>query len=102
MLKPHGQTSLFSPDASAPVQHDTIHCGHCERIVKTKAGSASTVYILSTLEQWVDHNGPHCSIRHTEVPGAFCKTCMRAICRRCHEVVQTCTPFEQKIDQMEA
>lgn len=90
MLKPKGYAVIVSP--AQPVREfDSITCGHCQRVVFVKAGSASTVYLIPTR--------PLGSYR--EEPGASCRCCMRAVCLACH-AKGTCTPWEQALERSEA
>lgn len=74
-----------------PVEYDTLTCGHCQRIVFVKPGSAGTIYLV------VDR----AATTFREEPGAFCRVCMRPVCLPCHDVGR-CTPWEQKIEASEA
>lgn len=88
MLRPKGYATITDP-ADPVVEYDTCNCGHCQRIIFTKPGSAQTVYLF---------------IRQHEVKeemGAFCRVCMRPVCLQCHDM-GTCTPWERQIEQMEA
>lgn len=87
MLRPQGQATVYGDRL---IEHDTIACGHCNRIIFVKPGSASTVYIFYQLI------GPP-----REEPGAFCRVCMRPVCLRCHDV-GTCTPLERHLEELEA
>jgi hypothetical protein len=88
MLRPHGYVTVYGERGL--IEHDSITCGHCNRIVFVKPGSASTVYVLPQL------TGPP-----LETPGAMCHVCMRAVCLSCHEEGR-CLPLERRIEQMEA
>jgi hypothetical protein len=77
--------------AEAPlVERDSISCGHCNRLVFVKPGTAFTVYLFPQLI------GPD-----KEEMGAACRVCMRNICLTCHGV-GTCTPLERRLEQIEA
>lgn len=89
MRRPHGHLQIFDPDGPL-IERDTVVCGHCQRIVPVKPGSASTVYLIS-----------HRDGRITEESGAFCRVCMRPVCLSCHDV-GTCRTFEAWLEQVEA
>ena len=92
MRRPGGYSILLDPGQREPVaERDTITCGHCQAIVTTKPGSAATVYLLFDPQTWRWH----------EAMGAFCRTCMRPVCLRCHHK-GTCTTWERMLEQMEA
>lgn len=88
MRRPQGYATVVDPDRPL-VERDTVSCGHCNRIVFTKPGSASTVYLIQHRDQ-----------RWTEEPGAFCRVCMRAVCLPCHDV-GSCLPLERWLYQQE-
>jgi hypothetical protein len=88
---PTGYATILDPDRPL-VERDTCTCGHCQRIIFTKPGSAQTVYLLQVSivpDVW------------KEEPGAFCRVCMRPICLPCHGVGR-CTPWERQIEAAEA
>lgn len=90
MRRPLGYAQIVDPDRPL-VERDTITCGHCQQIVLTKPGSASTVYLILRSVQpevW------------EEEPGAFCRICMRPICLTCHGHGR-CTPWERLVAQAE-
>ena len=86
MLRPGGYLTIVDP-GHPTVEQDTCGCGHCSRILLTKAGSASTVYLLPTATPG----------QYTEEPGAFCRVCMRPVCLPCHDK-GTCTPWERQLE----
>ena len=90
MLRPHGYVTIVEPEKPT-TEIDCCSCGHCHAIILTKAGSASTVYLLPTLT-------PH---RYREEPGAFCRVCMRPVCLACHALGR-CTPWEKRLERSEA
>ena len=88
MRRPAGYAVIVDP-AQSMWERDSISCGHCQRVVFVKPGSASTVYLVQqTVSAW------------TEEPGAFCRVCMRPICLPCHEVGR-CRPWELMIEASE-
>ena len=95
MRHAQGYGLWVDPDAGVPLQErDSIACGHCNRGVFVKPGSATTVYLiqhidLTTKRMW-----------WTEEPGAFCRCCMRPVCLPCDDI-GTCTPLEAFLEQME-
>lgn len=89
MRRPQGYATFSSPDAPV-IERDTASCGHCNRVVFVKPGTASTVYLFPQMQ------GPD-----KEEPGAMCRVCMRAICLACC-AQGSCTPLERRIEQMEA
>ena len=90
MRNPHGYAAWTDPNAPATTERDTITCGHCNRIVFVKPGTASTVYVF-----------PQPAGPDKEDAGAGCRVCMRAICLTCHDA-GTCTPLERRLEQAEA
>ena len=97
MLRPQGYLQVIDPDCQT-VERDTITCGHCQRVVFTKPGTASTVYLIPAKPR-----GPHdldALKRQEEVPGAFCRVCMRSVCLQCHDL-GTCRPAEKFLEQVE-
>jgi len=92
MLRADGYALIVDPTIGRPiVEYDTIQCGHCQRIVRVKPGTAATVFLLPT-------DVPH---MHKEEAGAFCGRCMRAICLPCHHA-GVCRPFELWLDEQES
>jgi hypothetical protein len=85
---PRGYATIVDPDRPT-WERDAIGCGHCQRIVFVKPGSATTVYLIQ-----------HRDGRWTEEAGAFCRVCMRPVCLPCHKL-GTCTPFERMLEQQE-
>jgi hypothetical protein len=85
-----GRASLTLPDEARPVEHDTLTCSHCQRVVCVKPGSASTVYRIwsQSQQQWVDKMG------------AFCRVCMLPICLAC-EPIGRCIPWERRLEASE-
>ena len=88
MRSPLGIVQVFCDDGRT-IERDTITCGHCNRIVLVKPGTASTVYVFPQMA------GPD-----KEEPGAFCRMCMKPVCLRCHDV-GTCAPLMKQIEAME-
>lgn len=84
-----GYATITMPDAPM-LECDTRTCGHCQRIVFVKPGTASTVYLVSHRDGSV-----------TEEMGACCRVCMSAICLSCLDV-GTCTPWERRMEQSES
>ncbi len=89
MLRPHGYATITDP-AAPLVEYDTAGCGHCQRVIFTKPGSAQTVYLFP------QRVGPP-----KEEMGAFCRVCMRPVCLPCHEAGR-CTPWEKQLEAMES
>lgn len=87
MRRPQGYAQVIGVGV---VEHDSITCGHCSRIVLVKPGTAATVYVLPQMQ------GPA-----KEEPGAMCRVCMRHVCLKCHAHGH-CAPLEKQIEQMEA
>jgi hypothetical protein len=85
-----GYATLVDPDAPL-VERDTCTCGHCQRVIFIKPGSASTVYLIFDRVGW----------RWQEEAGAFCRVCMRPICLSCCAVGR-CTPWERQLEASEA
>jgi hypothetical protein len=88
MLRPGGYAQILDPDAPL-IERDTCACGHCNKVIFVKPGSATTVYLLQ-----------HRDGRWTEEAGAFCRVCMRPVCLRCHDL-GSCLPLERWLDQQE-
>ena len=87
MLRPKGYVQVFGYNV---IERDSITCGHCNKIVMVKPGTATTVYLLPQIV------GPD-----KEEPGAMCKQCMSAICLECYDK-GVCLPLMKQIEQMEA
>src|SRR5260221_10768900 len=85
-----GYLTIVEPDRPL-VERDTITCGHCQRIIITKANSGSTVYLV------VDR----ATNQIREEPGAFCRHCMRPVCLspRC---LAACLVWEQQLERSES
>ena len=88
MLRPQGYAQIIEPVQI--VERDTASCGHCNRVIFVKPGTATTVYLIQ-------HRDGH----WTEEPGAFCRVCMRPVCLRCHDI-GTCVPVERLLERLEA
>ncbi len=88
MRRPQGYATIFEP--SSNIEYDTITCKHCQRIVRVKPGTGSTVYLL------FDDQG-----HVTEEMGAFCRHCMAPVCLPCDDVGR-CIPWEKQMECMEA
>lgn len=91
MYRPQGYAIVLDPDQPT-VERDTITCGHCQRIVFVKPGTGATIYLILTRESLGTYR---------EVPGAFCRVCMRAVCLSCHRAGH-CTPWERMLEESEA
>lgn len=87
MLRPQGYVQVV--EGSTNMEFDSMTCGHCNQIVLVKPGTALTVYLIPQRE------GPL-----KEVPGAFCRQCMKGICVRC-ERDGRCIPLMRRIEAME-
>lgn len=87
MPKPGGYITVVDPDRPL-LELDTITCRHCQAVTVLKPGSGGTVYLMSD------------GLRTVEVPGAFCRLCMAAVCPTCGDA-GTCTPWEARLDAME-
>jgi hypothetical protein len=90
MLRPHGY-GVWVGEAGT-VERDTCSCGHCTAVIFVKPGTAATTYLVY---------GDDPRLPPREVPGAFCRVCMRPVCLRCHAAGR-CVPFERMIEQQEA
>lgn len=95
MRRAHGYATIVEPGRPT-VEIDTLQCGHCQRIVFTKAGTAATVYLLPISPVTTETVG-----HYQEEPGAFCRVCMRPICLPCHDLGR-CHPWEQQIEAAES
>lgn len=87
---PTGYATLTDPDQPL-VEFDTVTCGHCQRVIRVKPGTAATTYLL------LDHQ----TLRSREEPGAACRVCMRPVCLACCADGR-CTPWERRLEAMEA
>ncbi len=84
-----GGYATFTGEAAVR-EYDTCSCGHCGKILFTKPGTVSTVYLIPTRSGgWL------------EEPGAGCRVCMRPVCLPCHDV-GACRPVEQLLEFLEA
>lgn len=94
--KVQGYALVIDPDPRrgglGQVEYDTKQCGHCQAVIFTKPGTASTVYLIPVSRQ---------PGKFLEEPGAGCRVCMRAICLPCCDL-GVCTPWERQMEQMEA
>ena len=85
-----GYGIIVDPGISGqPWERDSVSCGHCNKVIWTKPGSASTVYLIL-----------HRDGRWTEEAGAMCRICMRSVCLPCHDH-GACVPFEQWLLEQE-
>jgi hypothetical protein len=75
MRNPHGYLVINDPDKPL-VEYDTVTCCHCNKVT-----------II-----------PH-RCDPSEL-GGFCTMCMGYTCKDCAD--KDCTPFEKKLEQMEA
>jgi len=85
-----GYATVVDPDHPT-VERDTITCGHCQRVIVVKPGTASTVYLIFNRARW----------QWEEEAGAFCRVCMSPICLPCCDAGR-CTPWERKLEASEA
>lgn len=76
MRNPGGYATIVNPDGHVE-ETDTFTCTHCNQVVFVKPATDPTEM------------------------GGFCLSCMRHICGPCADLGR-CTPFEKKIEQMEA
>jgi hypothetical protein len=74
MRRPQGYAVITDPYAPTR-EADTFTCCHCNRITFVKPPPEP-------------------------MPGGFCRMCMKCICDACCDL--GCTPFEKKLEQMEA
>jgi len=99
MRKPGGYVTIVDPDAPL-AEYDTASCGHCQRILLTKPGSAATTYLLPVYPVTRETVG-----HYHEVPGAFCRICMRPICLPCYDRSLTasipCVVWERRLEASE-
>jgi hypothetical protein len=66
-------------------------CGHCQRVVFVKPGTACTVYLIFDRASW----------QWKEEPGAFCRVCMRPVCLA-HRCLDSCLVWEKQLEASEA
>jgi len=92
-----GYLSIVDPDKPL-FERSTITCGHCQKVVFVKPGTASTVYLIPIRPK--DEHDLVVIGQFIEEPGAFCRVCMRAICLTCCDT-GTCRTWEQMIEAME-
>lgn len=92
-MEARGYAIITDPDARAGVaaEWDTITCIHCQRIIRVKAGTASTVYLL-----WKPAEN-----RWVEEPGAMCALCNRPVCLHCHDLGACPGPWEKQMEVLE-
>lgn len=76
MRNAQGYLVITDPNSRGPVEHDTFTCHHCNRIVVVPTKAAP------------------------DTVGGFCRMCMKMVCPSCVE--GNCTPFEKKMEAMEA
>ncbi len=89
MLRPQGYATILDP-AHPLVEYDTVTCCHCGRIIFTKPGTVSTVYLVLD---------PH-TRQWTEEDGAGCWHCGKPVCLPCHDL-GTCVPMERQLERAE-
>lgn len=85
-----GYATIIAPDRPM-VERDSTTCGHCQRVVWIKAGSACTIYLIFDPD----------TQREREEPGAFCKVCMRPVCLK-PSCLDHCCVWEQQLAISEA
>lgn len=90
MRSPTGYATIVEPDRPT-IERDTTTCGHCQRVIFVKPGTACTVYLI------VDRP----TLTWREAMGAFCRVCMRPVCLPCHDHGR-CTPWEKMLEASEA
>lgn len=91
MRRSSGYAVISDPQAAVPqFEWDTASCGHCQRVIFTKPGSAQTVYVF-----------PQADGSAKEEMGAGCRVCMRPVCLQCCEI-GICQPWETQVELMEA
>ncbi len=74
MRRPQGYAIIVDPYADT-IECDTFTCCHCNKIVPVPPAPAPMV-------------------------GGFCRLCMLNVCDECSD--KGCTPFEKKLEAMEA
>lgn len=89
MRKAHGFATIVDPGQPLQ-QYDTVSCAHCQRIIFTKPGTVSTVYLIPTPIPG----------HYLEEPGAGCSICREPVCLPCYDK-GVCRPFEQQLDDYE-
>lgn len=70
LRKPGGYAVISDPD-NGIIEHDTITCAHCSRVVFVKRDL-----------------------------GGFCRVCMKSVCGPCADRGR-CDPFEKKLERAE-
>jgi len=85
-----GSFTILDAEGS-PFVRDTVSCGHCQRVIVVKPGTASTVYLTFDRQSWT----------WKEEAGAFCRVCMRPICLPCCDLGR-CLPWEKTLEASEA
>ena len=96
MLKPQGYFTIIDDHIQ---EYDTISCGHCNKIVRVKPGTGSTIYIMEGLH--VDPITRKFHIIKKEEAGAGCRCCMKSVCLPCYDRGE-CIPLMKKIEEIEA
>jgi hypothetical protein len=79
MLRPGGWAQWSGPDGTT--ECDTVTCAHCNHVVLLR--DETTGKPLSA-----------------EQSGGFCRMCMKPTCKGCSD--RSCTPFERRLEEMEA
>lgn len=85
-----GYATIVDPDAPL-FERDTTTCGHCQRVIFVKPGTAQTTYLIFDRVSWT----------WKEELGAFCRVCMRPICLPCCDRGR-CLPWERQLEASEA
>ena len=79
MRNVQGYAQILDPASPQLWERDTCACGHCGKVIFTKPGTVSTVYLI------LHHDRASGRSWWTEEPGAFCRVCMRPVCLPCHD-----------------
>ncbi len=88
MLRPQGYATILDPSRPL-VEYDTVTCCHCGRIIFTKPGTVSTVYLIwDAVSGW------------REEAGAGCWHCNKPVCLSCHDRGD-CLPLERQLEVAE-
>ena len=85
-----GYAQIVDPDRPL-VERDSTTCGHCQRVIFVKPGTAATVYLVLDRQ----------TLHWHEEPGAFCRLCMRPVCLACH-AHGGCIPWERQLEVSES
>lgn len=91
MLRQIGGYATIADPGRPLTEYDTASCAHCSAVIFTKPGTAATTYLIPRT------TAPGL---YKEVPGAFCRLCMKPVCLTC-DADGRCLPLEARLGLLE-